>query len=1335
MNNFLLVPIHTDALYLKYGTSVSEAEVEFNRLPYFSGKRDVNPDIVNLSEAIVSQPFQNKNLHLKAGVHLHWALPDALTRESDNGKFPAVPNCWLVTRQDQDGIEQWIVESDYLYSADERAELREDSVTYPYKDTENQNLPKFRYLGRKLTLEEWKNKQQENDPQAERLERLTAVGYGTPTFAALYPNCRSVFGFHDSKYAEDATLPDDLQYDVVGWYSDGEANYLSELLNNFKEIFEEDFLEEPLTAEAFVEAIKAESKWKFNWEDETFSTDEAPQIICHSRLTFKPSTSDSGQAPLEKANISLTVANTGTEALSAYLAETIDKSQKAIIEEQLEALQFAEDLESQKLDAEPKLQEIRHQAGFNAIAGGFLWRIRLETQQSNSNNKSAQAKLDLPPDIASLLTAVNQKQQKYDSALLEVDSRRRQLFSDWYKYMICTYPPEDTWDNYPNIDEVKYYIQKQGLEPLQEKLSATGRLDLSQDKAGNLSDALGSDSSQSSDLAQEINRLIAAVNAHNKKLQDEYDKLDEKQQAKASFPPDYRLEIVGGPRYWESKEPVVLIAGKKGDDSIKASQRHGQDGSFSEDGLLECEIIANRTIQDLVQENFKTVFDKIDKLEPPDNQERIGFSIWRSQPWNPILLEWLVEVFPVANGSNKTAGDRNYSNDFLTQNYALKTEDVDLSPLLLQAVVDDAETNHVKTDRDSNIYSGFSILTPYANSLLQKRIEAYLEKHDEGETATDNALHLVATAKKAQKILQNLNCLSQSLGGFNEALLMYKQTLQLAIEDLIGFDDYQVFTNEVAEAVAGETRSAPQPLDDFSPIRSGEMRIIDLQLIDTFGQVRNLDWKEKITTPTGMNTAEKNRIILPPRFVQPCRVNFRWLSANSQDNRETNDHPSTAPICGWILPNNLSRSLMIYSSQGQALGSININGEWDDAPGDSRLATTTVDGQEIPDISNAHLHQMVRTIITLGKGFVDNFNLCLNDALNNIDPENFAQNQSLALLIGRPIAVVRASVNLELQGLPAINQDWNIFRQEMQQARSLEKRDTDNFAEVKVPIRIGEYKQLNDGVIGYWKEQKAAASETGYEYENNIFYAQQSDLNESEKIETQDKDVEMNPEVKEGPINLIQSINSEPQTLTMLVDPRGVFHATSGILPSKSINIPAEQYAEALANIKITFLSAPILTSRTHQGRLSLPLPTAPDYDWTWLERKGRAVWSEISTASVIEQAMFAQSYSEYGLERNPKEDWQALLSQGWLAFVGGGNGTVQSKANIVNGDKRQVLTGGLAGLDELIEEIFDLHEISINPVAARAVFAGSQEIREGWLVLNQSPDAKTTDINANDTV
>jgi hypothetical protein len=33
--------------------------------------------------------------------------------------------------------------------------------------------------------------------------------------------------------------------------------------------------------------------------------------------------------------------------------------------------------------------------------------------------------------------------------------------------------------------------------------------------------------------------------------------------------------------------------------------------------------------------------------------------------------------------------------------------------------------------------------------------------------------------------------------------------------------------------------------------------------------------------------------------------------------------------------------------------------------------------------------------------------------------------------MGRPIAVVRASLNLELEGLPAINQDLGVFWQDL----------------------------------------------------------------------------------------------------------------------------------------------------------------------------------------------------------------------------------------------------------------------------------------------------------------
>jgi hypothetical protein len=83
------------------------------------------------------------------------------------------------------------------------------------------------------------------------------------------------------------------------------------------------------------------------------------------------------------------------------------------------------------------------------------------------------------------------------------------------------------------------------------------------------------------------------------------------------------------------------------------------------------------------------------------------------------------------------------------------------------------------------------------------------------------------------------------------------------------------------------------------------------------------------------------------------------------------------------------------------------------------------------------------------------------------------------------------------------------------------------------------------------------------------------------------------------PLHILQTIDSPPQYLTMLVDPRGSVHVTSGLLPTKTITLPPEDYAPALETIEVSFLTTPILTE---SGTRSLPLPSEPGFDWTWLE-------------------------------------------------------------------------------------------------------------------------------------
>ena len=45
---------------------------------------------------------------------------------------------------------------------------------------------------------------------------------------------------------------------------------------------------------------------------------------------------------------------------------------------------------------------------------------------------------------------------------------------------------------------------------------------------------------------------------------------------------------------------------------------------------------------------------------------------------------------------------------------------------------------------------------------------------------------------------------------------MHHQTLQLAVYDPLGFDDYRTFTDQVATAIGDNTNVAPLPLKRFS---------------------------------------------------------------------------------------------------------------------------------------------------------------------------------------------------------------------------------------------------------------------------------------------------------------------------------------------------------------------------------------------------------------------------------------------------------------------------------------------------------------------------------------
>jgi hypothetical protein len=252
----------------------------------------------------------------------------------------------------------------------------------------------------------------------------------------------------------------------------------------------------------------------------------------------------------------------------------------------------------------------------------------------------------------------------------------------------------------------------------------------------------------------------------------------------------------------------------------------------------------------------------------------------------------------------------------------------------------------------------------------------------------------------------------------------------------------------------------------------------------------------------------------------------------------------------------------------------------------------------------------------------------IDTSLQNIDPQSFRQHEARALLMSRPLALVRAVVDLQIPGPPVTHRGWEPFRRRLigQPAK------TDQYLDVEFPIRIGEHVQLNDGVVGYWLESQGQylshlaftpgivdriASSVPFQslaqqhpdlrdklkllvnqswFGADAFLADVRTTLREEQIPLSDAQfAQLGPLlldethqgellapqsnvtdtlVKDGnfvigrrggpSLNSHQSVAAPPQVVSILMDPRGLVHCTTGVLPTKALSIPADHYARAL---------------------------------------------------------------------------------------------------------------------------------------------------------------------------
>lgn len=625
----------------------------------------------------------------------------------------------------------------------------------------------------------------------------------------------------------------------------------------------------------------------------------------------------------------------------------------------------------------------------------------------------------------------------------------------------------------------------------------------------------------------------------------------------------------------------------------------------------------------------------------------------------------------------------------------------------------------------------------------------------------------IATVWRARTLLRELqntgtHLQSQTLGGFNSRLLMGKPGWQLDVADPIAFRDFIGNFYSIKILVKRQNRLQLLPEAGFHPLRDGELEITRLQLVDSFGRThpvintRSADLRPtKVHLPERLrSTHNPHKVVLPARITQPARLDFRWLSA-ANEQRETDALPGSSPVCGWVLVNNFERSLMIYDSNGHALGYIDVTGQWRQAPGG-------IGAHWIEDIPNLAIRNMVRWIVetahrpNFGEAFVDQFITQIEKGIQQIHPENAEQHPERTLLMGRPIALLRAQVHLELASSPAIDQSTLAFRHRMYGAPPFKA----HFTEVKFPIRIGEHHQLNDGIIGYWLEGDP----------NGRFFSPQNlRRNPQEPLETLraplkkafllafgndealwDKLVEKNwitsvlfssnrvlvhpnpvedlGDVREDQVKdwleqqirrldilkehltFNQSLADPAQNVAVLMDPCGWLHCTTGILPTKSLSIPQEHYRKALKNIQVSFLTAPLISN---PNQINLGLPEEAGYTWSWYQRDG-SVWNHLNQQPILSKMDVVTAFE------GDETLWNMLIDKEWIQPTpDSSDAAIFLEERTNNLDAPWNTPEGRAEVEQILERLSK----GILPWHIDARMDPLQEIREGWLVLSPTQE------------
>ncbi|MEV5379396.1 hypothetical protein AB0L26_26010 [Streptomyces nondiastaticus] len=1138
------------------------------------------------------------------GVYLQWQLPEALATshydpDTEETTLPLVPNRWLVVRHHtvpsgRPGAGEvraaaWLIHSDYLEYAHYDSAHGPGAAAFLSDDPET-GEPREDWLGRAVDLrvEEWREPDDAPDPF------LTAAGPGLLAFAGFQPYHPNVFSFHDTLedlegYGHNEPAPTTLGYCAIGWYSDDDADILRRAADIPGLL--------PPVVEGPADVLRALG-WALPGLTDRDDTDPAPptgpvRTMYSGTALGIPwdyyATYESARPKDYKPRVA--IGHSTSDAFAALTARTTRSARTAGLVKAL----YHGSIDSYDLpDGEAELERAAHTATFGASAGGTTWVVVPRPGDHQGEGLGG----PVPPDLArppEWLHQLNADQREFDALTIELAGLRERLRTLWWLKELPGRHP-DGFD-----DAAADQLDPESEDSLAQRAAAVVR------RLAELAPVIPHGTT-----SEEVE---ASINAFSRTKR---------------LPPELELRRTFEESYHRTSDPVVVIEGA----GVHAPLTRDPDDPLpcrTVDGLLEALRAdgdwwappADLPPLDLVQETVPldlpalpapgrallaefALLDRAARTTDPNEPEHsvlataladpaqrlVGTpaeytAVWK-QPWLPMYLQWDLRYCPAPY---RTGDQVNWTFD--GERYTWTGEN--------------ADPGNGETGPEWISFASRSFLTPSVPYVLAAQTKRLTGTY--GQTGA-------AALTRLRAGLGGLDVLSQTLDGFNDHLLMRHTGAR-------------EFTPDDVLPLIGEAGhvAAPGALNDdadfrFQPVRAGQFYFRDLRIIDRFGRcavltsvegeqhlkfkpVRSPDATPSAPLVEGIN-APHRFAQLPPRLLQEARTRLRLVSGTDGHTRAAAPgEPS--PLTGWLLVNHLDKTLLVYGPGGEPLGELRVirtsrteqRTEWTPLPA-SPFGT-------VPELEAGHPHLggMVAELV----GPVGPFRALMatiNDRLGETTDAGSGDAAAPARLVGRPVAVYRARLDLELKGEPLTNPGWH-------HALAPEREEYPDFT---WPVRLGDPYLLTDGLIGYYAPAAGAPEHADY----STLYVTDEEPGDPYLTAIGNGASLALPAREPG--------NEISHHITVLADPHNPVHATTGILPVVELTLPTEHVENALRGIRAAFRLGPLLApvrtpaagedaSRSDSDEdegLVMIRPAGWHGEWTWAEpeAEGNAVrWTE----------------------------------------------------------------------------------------------------------------------------